>query len=181
MRQHLFTPCLITLILILSGCATTLSPQQCQQRDWHRQGATDGIAGKPQTYYAHYVSECRAQGITIDGNTPYRQGWQEGNKRYCNPANGYNNGLRGMDYQGVCKGNNEAAYLQAYFQGLNIHTVDSRFAALENKMRRNNNQLTALLAEQNAKYRRLQRDVAKLRKEVETLKKHKPHTRKPKP
>ena len=136
MRKDLLIPSIIIINLSLGGCATSLSPKQCQQHDWHQQGLSDALTGKPQTYYANYVSECSEQGITIDGNTQYLQGWQIGNNSYCTTANGYINGLNGYDYQGVCKGNTEAEFLQAYFQGLNLHTVNTRFDALEHKMRR---------------------------------------------
>jgi hypothetical protein len=174
MRNHLLIPCIIVVDLLLGGCATSLSPKQCQHQDWQQQGLADGLTGKPRTHYAHYALECSKQGISIDGNTQYLQGWKMGNNNYCKPANGYTNGLNGHDYQGVCKGHNEAEFLQAYFQGLNLHTVTTRFETLEHKIRRNKTELTALLTAQDTRYRRLQRDMVKLRKEIEALKKHKP-------
>src|SRR5215475_10016900 len=97
------------LLLVLGGCAS-MSKDECLTVDWRTVGYEDGVAGFPGDRIAEHRKDCAKYG----GSTSlelYQQGRAQGLQEYCQPANGYNIGVRGGGYAGVCPANLEPAFL----------------------------------------------------------------------
>ncbi|WKE65595.1 DUF2799 domain-containing protein [Gallaecimonas kandeliae] len=100
--------------LLLSGCAA-VTADQCANMNWHQQGLNDGFDGLV-ARSGYWQSQCQQYGYGVD-QQGYSQGWVEGNRQYCTPAQGYRHGSQGQDYQGVCQGPAQQAFLDSYQQG----------------------------------------------------------------
>lgn len=108
----------------LSGCAT-LSEEECKTADWGRLGYQDGAAGHPESRLAEHAQACAKVGIRPMADL-WRGGWDQGVRAYCVPRVGWNEGLAGRSYQGVCRGRGEETFLPAYQAGAEIHRLRSR-------------------------------------------------------
>lgn len=114
----------LALSVALSGCAT-LSEEECKTADWGRLGYQDGAAGHPESRLAEHAEACAKIGIRPLADI-WRAGWDRGVRAYCVPSVGWNEGLAGRSYQGVCRGRGEEVFLPAYRAGADIHRLQSR-------------------------------------------------------
>lgn len=131
----------LVLLALLSGCAS-LSESECRVADWRRIGTDDGANGRPESRLAEHAEACAAIGIRPD-SAQWRAGWDQGIWRYCTPQVGWEEGLAGRGYQGVCRGRHEEAFLQAYRTGREIHRLQSRIESVHQELRRLDSQLAA--------------------------------------
>ncbi|MBU3737343.1 MAG: DUF2799 domain-containing protein [Rhodoferax sp.] len=118
----------------LSGCAT-LSEEECKTADWGRLGYKDGAAGHPESRLAEHAEACAKTGIRPLADI-WRAGWDRGVRAYCVPSVGWNEGLAGRSYQGVCRGRGEEAFLPAYRAGADIHRLQSRLDSNTSEIKR---------------------------------------------
>ena len=123
-RQRLGTAVCLAALVLLGGCAS-LSEEQCRLADWQRIGTDDGAHGHAESRLAEHAEACAKIGIRPDA-AQWRAGWDQGVWMYCTPQVGWREGLAGQGYQGVCRGRNEAAFVQAYEAGREIHRLQSR-------------------------------------------------------
>jgi len=84
----------------LGGCAS-MSESECQRADWYQKGVQDGRDGQARDRVEDHAKACAKVGISPD-ETRWQAGWAEGLRRYCRPANGWQLGLKGEYYRGVC-------------------------------------------------------------------------------
>jgi hypothetical protein len=124
----------IAIVLLMSGCATGLSKEECQMADWHTIGYEDGVQGFPQSRISTHRKACAEHGVALRLKA-YRGGWDAGIARYCQPGNGFHQGRTGKQYTGVCPQPLESAFLQAYRDGRSLYK-------LEADMRRTSNTIT---------------------------------------
>ena len=135
------TLALVAVAALLGSCAT-LSEEECKTADWGRLGLQDGAAGYPESRLAEHAEACAKVGIRPLADI-WRAGWDQGVLRYCTPQVGWNEGLAGRGYQGVCQGRNEGAFLQAYRAGSEIHRLQSRIDSTYQELRHLDGQLAA--------------------------------------
>ena len=109
---------------ILTGCASGLSKDECQVVDWHAIGYEDAVRGWSQTRVGHHRKACARHGVALDLGA-YRQGWEEGAERYCQPGNGYRQGRSGSRYPGICPAALEPAFLDAYNSGRELYQLEA--------------------------------------------------------
>lgn len=107
------------ITLALSACST-MNKSECVTADWRTIGFGDGANGQPASRISQHRSACAEYGITPDLNA-YNAGRNQGLAQYCIPPKGYSKGLSGSGYNGVCKGHNEKAFLEAYNYGMAVH------------------------------------------------------------
>lgn len=124
----------------LSGCAT-LSEEECKTADWGRLGYKDGAAGQPESRLAEHAEACAKVGIRPMADL-WRGGWDQGVRVYCVPRVGWNEGLAGRSYQGVCRGRGEESFLPAYQAGSDIHRVQSQINSNASEIQRLERQLS---------------------------------------
>lgn len=124
-------------LLALSGCAS-MSKDECLAVDWRTVGYEDGVEGYPGDHIAQHRKACAKYGVRAD-LALYQEGRNQGLVEFCQPTNGYNIGVRGGGYGGVCPAQLEPAFLRAYRAGRELHEMVARVsgtqAELESKRR----------------------------------------------
>ncbi len=111
-------------LLGLGGCAS-MSADECVTSDWHAIGYEDGARGYTADQLGNRRKACAKHGITPDFES-YRAGREEGLRQYCQPSRGFSLGSRGARYNGVCPGDLEADFIDAYNSGRQLYTLRSR-------------------------------------------------------
>jgi hypothetical protein len=124
---------LTTLVMLISGCATGLSKEECQTANWQTIGYEDGVQGRPEARISAHRKACAEYGVALQLEA-YRSGWEEGIARYCQPGNGYHQGRTGRKYAGVCPQSHEAAFLQAYHDGRSLYELEADIRRLSKKL-----------------------------------------------
>jgi len=102
-------------LLGLSGCAT-MSADECVTSDWHAIGYEDGARGYTADQLGNRRKACAKHGITPDFES-YQAGRERGLRQYCQPSRGFSLGAGGSRYNGVCPGDMEADFIDAYNSG----------------------------------------------------------------
>lgn len=125
--------------LLMSACSS-MGPEECVATDWHAIGYEDGSRGMPSDYFANHRKACAKHGVTADF-AAYKEGRDEGLVEFCQPSRGYNLGVSGGRYLGVCDVALEEEFLDAYRTGhqlyslrANVHNASSRIAAREREL-----------------------------------------------
>ena len=131
---------LVGFALLVSGCATGLSKQECQTADWRTIGYEDGVQGRPEARISAHRKACAEHGVALKLEA-YRGGWEEGIARYCQPGNGYHQGRSGRKYTGVCPPSLETEFLQAYRDGRSLHELKADIRRLSKKLTYQRNRL----------------------------------------
>lgn len=139
MNTRLLAILVITALLGLSGCAS-MSSEECAASDWTAIGFEDGSRGYTTERFAKHRKACAKHGITADF-TAYQHGRAEGLVEFCQPARGYNLGVSGGSYYGVCDTALEEEFLDAYHVGhqlyvlrANVNHANSRIYAKEREL-----------------------------------------------
>lgn len=110
-------------LFVLSGCAT-MSGEECLTSDWYAIGYEDGSQGWSSNRLGDRRKACAKHGVTPDFKA-YQDGRNEGLKEYCQPQRGFNLGVGGGRYNGVCPSHLEPGFLDAYRTGAQLHTLRS--------------------------------------------------------
>jgi hypothetical protein len=140
MSRHLSFLCIV--IVGLQGCAS-LSQDECLTADWHTIGYEDGLNGRQPVRIADHRKSCAKHGVAPD-LARYEQGRQAGLKQYCVPQKGFNLGVSGQRYNGVCPADAEPGFLQAYSEGKQIYEVKTQIRRLDEILRVNESELASL-------------------------------------
>ena len=127
-------------ILVLSGCAS-MSSEECAATDWSAVGYEDGARGYTSERFSGHRKTCAKHGITADFGA-YQAGRDQGLGEYCQPGRGYDVGVRGGRYYGVCNTDLEPDFLDAYNAGhylytlrSNVNRASSRIGAKERELK----------------------------------------------
>jgi hypothetical protein len=128
--SRVLTSASLALALLITGCASGLSKQECRLADWRTIGYEDGLQGLPQSRIGGHRKACAEYGVALNLDA-YRSGWDEGVRRYCQPGSGYRLGRSGVRYNGVCPAGLEPGFLQAYASGHEIYTLESEVKRLQ--------------------------------------------------
>lgn len=147
----------ISLLSFLSGCAM-MNKKECQAANWYTLGINDGSTGAPMTTFIERHKICTAHGFTVN-QTDYLQGRKLGLATYCTPQKGYNAGINGYRYHGVCSAKTEPAFVTAYQKGQRIYEqknivnnlkkeIDSLQRSIEQKTDEKNQSEIALITAQ---------------------------------
>lgn len=129
------------LALAFSGCAT-MNADECATSDWAAIGYEDGSRGHSGDRLGDHRKACAKHGITPDFRA-YHSGRDEGLVEFCQPSRGYNLGVSGGSYNGVCDVALEEEFLDAYRVGhqlyslrANVNSAASRIANKERELNR---------------------------------------------
>lgn len=133
---------LSSVALILSGCAT-MNKSECLTANWKNIGYGDGAQGHTAARISEHTSACAEHGISPDLNA-YNTGRTQGLAQYCIPSKGYQKGLYGSSYNGVCTNHNEKAFLDAFDYGLSIHKQQQILTNLKRNYDSEKNQIQNL-------------------------------------
>lgn len=105
------------LLCLAAGCASAVSTANCPGTDWRNFGFEDGAAGRDAAAAGGATTACAA----APDMKAYLAGRADGLERFCRPASGFDHGARGFRYAGVCAGPNEAPFIAAYEDGLQLY------------------------------------------------------------
>lgn len=137
---------LLVAILGASGCAG-MSSEECAASDWSAIGYEDGARGYTVDRFSSHRKACAKHGLTADFRA-YQSGRDEGLVDFCQPSRGYNLGVNGGAYRGVCDAALEEEFLDAYRVGHQLHTLrsnvnhaNSRIYAKESELERVRNDI----------------------------------------
>ena len=121
--------------LIVQGCAS-MSSQECMVADWHAIGYEDGVRGSSGDRIGNHRKACAKHGVAPDLQA-YRAGREAGLREFCQPENGYNLGVRGASYSGVCPADLDVDFFAAYTDGKRLYNLRSAVSQVENQIRAN--------------------------------------------
>ena len=113
----------------LAGCAS-MSKDECLAVDWRTVGYEDGVEGYPGDHIAQHRKACAKYGVRAD-LALYQEGRNQGLLEFCQPINGYNLGVRGAAYRGVCPVQSESAFLSAYNAGHDLYVMVARVSGTQ--------------------------------------------------
>jgi hypothetical protein len=133
----------LALALVMTGCASGLTKEECQLGDWRTIGYEDGLKGLAQTRISEHRKDCAEHGVALNLDA-YRSGWDEGVRRYCEPGNGYRQGRGGARYNGVCPATLEPGFLQAYSRGREIHDLEAEVSRLRRSLNDKHNRMAEI-------------------------------------
>lgn len=143
---------LILAVAALSGCAS-MSSEECANSDWVAVGYEDGSRGYSSDKFGARRKACAKHGVTADFQA-YQQGRAEGLVEFCQPSRGYNLGVNGGAYHGVCDVAMEEEFLDAYRVGYelyslrsNVNSANSQIYYKENELQRNRDLIRSKEAE----------------------------------
>jgi hypothetical protein len=133
-------------LLVGGGCASGLSKDECHLADWRTIGYEDGVQGRSEAAIGKHRKACARHGVAPDFEA-YQSGREEGLSRYCQPGNGYSEGLAGRRYDGICPGHLEPGFLQAYQQGKQLYSLERDLRQIERELRYKHNRLADIEVE----------------------------------
>ena len=114
---------------LLAGC-TTMSKDQCLAGAWGEKGYADGAAGYPISRLDDHAKAC-AKYQVAPNPTAYGSAREDGLRSYCTFEKGWVEGRAGNTYYGVCRPEEEAAFVPAYQDGLRLHAVEEAVETAE--------------------------------------------------
>ncbi|MEM0924258.1 MAG: DUF2799 domain-containing protein, partial [Pseudomonadota bacterium] len=108
-------------LLATAGCAQISGPSAeavaaCRAGDWDRFGENDGRLGIATQDRAGLFESCNSLGTPAD-LAAYQTGRARGLEGFCTLENGYEIGLSGRRYDGVCPPNLATDFLQGFNRG----------------------------------------------------------------
>ena len=116
---------------LTTGCAATLSENQCKANDWYTVGYSDGSNGYDASRLLQHDDACVDHGIVPD-RAQYTAGWNDGVLLYCTRENGFSVGEGGAAYSRICPANLEADFHAGYSSGHTLYVAEYEVTQLEN-------------------------------------------------
>jgi hypothetical protein len=124
---------LAAIAIVVQGCAS-MSGQECMVADWQAIGYEDGVRGAGGDRIGNHRKACAKHGMTPDLQA-YRTGREAGLREFCQPENGYNLGVRGASYAGVCPADLDVDFFAAYTDGKRLYKLRSQVSQVETQIR----------------------------------------------
>lgn len=122
MKRFLIAGGVIAGAMLLGSCAT-MSEDECLAGAWGEKGYSDGAAGYPMSRLDDHAEACAKFQVAPDP-VAYSSAREAGLRTYCTPDRGWAEGRSGNTYYGVCRPEEEAAFVPAYQDGLRLHSVE---------------------------------------------------------
>jgi hypothetical protein len=128
---------ILTALLVagLSGCAS-MSADECVFSDWSAIGYEDGARGYTTERFGYHRKACAKHGVSANFQA-YQQGRDQGLQEFCQPGRGFDVGVNGGRYHGVCPVELEGEFVEAYNAGHKLYSlraaVNSANAAIRTK------------------------------------------------
>lgn len=136
-------------MLAISGCAT-MSGDECVATDWSAVGYEDGARGYTSERFSKHRKACAKHGVTADFGA-YQSGREGGLVEYCQPGRGFDVGVSGGRYYGVCSVNLEPDFLDAYNAGNHLYTLRSNVNHANSSINAKENELDRVEKEMRSK------------------------------
>lgn len=127
------TLALCAAAVLLGGCATGMDRNECVSADWRTIGYEDGLHGLPADRIGVHRAACAKYQVAPDLAT-YSEGRERGLREYCQPKNGFAAGVNGHAYSNVCSGAAEAAFVDSYRYGRQIHDARTELRSTQARL-----------------------------------------------
>jgi len=114
----------VAALLGLSGCAS-MSADECAMSDWRTIGYEDGAMGYTADRLGNHRKACAKHGVAPD-LVAYQEGRRDGLRQFCQPSRGFNLGASGGRYNGVCPGDMEPDFVDAFNSGHKLYNLKSQ-------------------------------------------------------
>jgi hypothetical protein len=121
-------------VALLGSCASGMGKDECVAADWRTIGYEDGLHGQPADRIGVHRAACAKHQVTPD-LAAYSEGREHGLREYCQPKNGFRAGINGYAYANVCSGAAEAAFVDSYRFGRQIHDARSELRSTQARLR----------------------------------------------
>ena len=159
----------LTLLALfgLSGCAT-MSGDECLTSDWHAIGFEDGSRGYTMERLGKHRKACAKHGITPDFQA-YQTGRDEGLGEFCQPGRGFDLGVSGGRYYGVCPSHSERYFLDAYNAGYKLYSLRANVSKASNAINAKQYELERIEERVSSKEAELVGDTATAERRVKLL------------
>ena len=132
----------LVVTAMLQGCAG-LPRDDCKTVDWYGMGYQDGLRGRPVRPVAEQDASCTNPGSTAP-MAVYAQGHSEGMERFCDPGRGFELGVTGAPYSGICMTDPGWAFAPAYRRGKAIFESELQLRRLAEILQVNTAELEKL-------------------------------------
>ena len=132
MRRMAIAGGLVAAAALLGSC-TTMSKNECLAGAWGEKGFADGTAGYPMTRLDDHAQAC-AKYQVAPNPAAYESAREDGLRSYCTFERGWSEGRSGNSYYGVCRPEEEAVFLPAYRDGLQLHAVEAAVESAESAL-----------------------------------------------
>lgn len=160
MNSRLAVISAIAVMLGVSGCAS-MSADECAMSDWRTIGFEDGAQGYTADRLGNHRKACAKHGVAPDFDA-YQSGRSQGLRQYCQPSRGFNVGASGGRYNGVCPGDLEPDFVDAFNSGHQLHNLRASVSSA-------NYQISARRAElENAEARIIEAELLLIARETTT-------------
>ena len=158
-----------TLVVVsaLAGCAA-MSPEECEFADWQALGELDARQGRAYDHLARRGKACNEAGFAVD-SAAYRAGWDHGITYFCQPDQGFAEGLNGHAYARICPTEYEPGFLEGYGVGIEIYRARTARDAVDAKIRVLEAELADPLNLTDTQIREHERELDRARDEVRRL------------
>ena len=123
MQPKMFFGFVVSLV-VLTGCSSNMSREECLVSDWHAIGFEDGVRGLTSDRIGRYRKACAEHGVAPDLSA-YRSGRSEGLEEFCQPQIGFELGANGGQYRGVCPNHLDGDFVDAYRTGRHLYDLES--------------------------------------------------------
>lgn len=133
---------LVMVIVILSGC-NTLSKNECLSADWNLIGYQDGYNGFEKSRLKRHQQSCAQYRVTPNLEQ-YLDGYTRGNQEFCQPENGFHQGVKGYTFVNTCAGEFSQQFRDAYLQGRAIYDLKKEILDEWRMMRKKKDKITFL-------------------------------------
>jgi hypothetical protein len=120
--------CLVALgasLLLIAGCSSKMTREECRTVDWRTVGYEDGVAGQPGDRIGQHRRDCAEHGVAPNLDA-YLAGRAAGLREYCQPHNGYRAGANGYAYYDVCPAELAPGFVKAYEDGRALYVREQR-------------------------------------------------------
>ncbi len=109
-------------VFMLSACAV-VSTIECPDTDWRIKGVIAGTSGLSVDEAQDNFERC---GVGLQSvRNEYIKGYNEGIESYCTKTRGFNIGLQGDTYHGICPEELEESFLVGYHVGADLFSADA--------------------------------------------------------
>jgi hypothetical protein len=117
-----------------------MNKEECQTADWRTVGFHDAAAGRTADTINDHRQACAEYGVAPNLDR-YLEGRKAGLKEYCRASRGYQEGLSGHEYGGVCPSNLEKDFKAGYEAGRRIFAIEDQARDQERALRDRERQL----------------------------------------
>lgn len=123
-----------------------MSKEECLTADWFLIGQLDAEQGSHPSILDARRKDCAKAGVTPK-LSDYEAGYEKGLKRYCTARNGYDQGVKGAPYYGICKGFRHDDFIFGYQSGQELFLARDRLSRNRNDIAQYQNNIYRLRSE----------------------------------